>query len=59
MFYCLIYPIVGVSHPFSVEKEPFTLCPTDERTFDLLEKLYAELLPNFPLEKGMNSIGVE
>jgi len=37
----------GVSHAFSPEPEPFSLCPTDPGSLDLLLALYDELLPNF------------
>ncbi len=30
---------------------PFSLCPTDPRCLDLLDELYAELLPNFTSKK--------
>ncbi len=35
----------GVEHPFSLDIEPFSLCPTDPRSLDLLEDLYGQLLP--------------
>jgi hypothetical protein len=37
----------GVQHPFSDRKEPFSLCPLDPRSLDLLRDLYGQLLPNF------------
>lgn len=37
----------GVEHPFSSGREPFSLCPTDPRTLQLLADLYAQLLPHF------------
>ncbi len=37
----------GIEHPFSDQREPFSLCPVDDRTFTLLEDLYDQLLPNF------------
>ncbi|MFO1011117.1 MAG: family 20 glycosylhydrolase [Planctomycetota bacterium] len=37
----------GVEHAFSIRKEPFALCPLDERAFTLLEDLYDQLLPCF------------
>jgi hexosaminidase len=37
----------GIEHPFSLTKEPFSLCPTDPRAVELLRDLYAQLLPNF------------
>ena len=35
----------GIEHPFSLKAEPFSLCPTDPRTLELLEDLYGRLLP--------------
>lgn len=35
----------GIEHPFSLDIEPFSLCPTDPRSLDLLEDLYGQLLP--------------
>ena len=37
----------GIDHPFSSEREPFSLCPLDPGSLDLLDDLYAQLLPNF------------
>jgi hexosaminidase len=37
----------GIDHPFSPTREPFSLCPTDERVFALLSDLYGQLLPCF------------
>ncbi|MDX1382962.1 MAG: beta-N-acetylhexosaminidase, partial [Thermoanaerobaculia bacterium] len=37
----------GVRHPWSRDPEPFSLCPTDPGTLDLLADLYSQLLPNF------------
>ena len=37
----------GIDHPFSIEREPFSLCPTDPGSLALLEDLYDQLLPNF------------
>ena len=37
----------GIEHPFSPEPEPFSLCPTDPRSLDLLRDLYHQLLPHF------------
>ena len=49
----------GLEHPFSRSREPFSLCPTDPRSFELLEDLFIDpegalpldlfeqLLPNF------------
>jgi hypothetical protein len=37
----------GVKHAFSLEPEPFSLCPLDPRVPELLAGLYDELLPSF------------
>ncbi|MDP6410679.1 MAG: family 20 glycosylhydrolase [Planctomycetota bacterium] len=37
----------GVEHPFSREREPFSLTPNDPRVLDLLGDLYDQLLPCF------------
>ncbi|MAB80415.1 MAG: glycoside hydrolase [Planctomycetes bacterium] len=37
----------GVEHPFSFEREPFSLNPRDPRGLALLEELYDQLLPCF------------
>ncbi len=37
----------GIEHPFSPDREPFSLCPTDPHALALLEDLYGQLLPNF------------
>lgn len=37
----------GVEHAFSLEPEPFSLCPLDSRVPELLAGLYDELLPSF------------
>jgi len=37
----------GVRHPFAIEPEPFSLCPTDPRSLELLAGLYDALLPCF------------
>jgi len=37
----------GVEHPFSFERQPFSLCPTDPRSLELVASLFDELLPNF------------
>ncbi len=37
----------GVKHPFGEEKEPFSLCPLDPGSVDLLADLYDQLLPSF------------
>jgi len=37
----------GIEHAFSLKKEPFSLCPTDPGTFELLEDIFDQLLPHF------------
>ncbi len=37
----------GIEHPFSDGAEPFSLCPTDPRSLDLLADLYDQLFPCF------------
>jgi hypothetical protein len=37
----------GIDHPFSEQREPFGLCPTDPGSLKLLADLYHQLLPNF------------
>jgi hypothetical protein len=38
----------GLEHPFNPERrEPFSLCPLDPGSLDLLADLYDQLLPNF------------
>lgn len=37
----------GIEHPFGRRREPFSLCPTDPRSLELLEDLYEQLLPHF------------
>ena len=37
----------GIDHPFCKEPEPFSLCPTDPRSLELIAELYRQLLPNF------------
>ncbi|MDX1385269.1 MAG: beta-N-acetylhexosaminidase, partial [Thermoanaerobaculia bacterium] len=37
----------GLEHPFGQTAEPFSLCPVDPRSLELLEDLYEQLLPNF------------
>jgi hypothetical protein len=39
----------GIEHPFSLESEPFSLCPGDEKALALLEDLYDQQIP---LTKG-------
>ncbi|MDA8017133.1 MAG: family 20 glycosylhydrolase [Thermoanaerobaculia bacterium] len=38
----------GIVHPFSPDPEPFSLCPLDPGSLDLLRDLYGQLLPSFP-----------
>jgi hypothetical protein len=37
----------GLEHPFGDRREPFSLCPVDPRSLELLADLYDQLLPNF------------
>lgn len=37
----------GLEHPFSRVREPFSLCPTDPASLELIEDLLEQLLPNF------------
>jgi hypothetical protein len=37
----------GIPHLFSLEPEPFSLCPTDPQVLEFLAGLYRQLLPNF------------
>ncbi len=37
----------GIEHPFSFERQPFSLCPTDPGSLALLADLYDQLLPCF------------
>ena len=37
----------GVDHPFSNQREPFSLCAVDPKSLALLEDLYDQLLPSF------------
>ncbi|MGB6853722.1 MAG: glycoside hydrolase family 20 zincin-like fold domain-containing protein, partial [Thermoanaerobaculia bacterium] len=37
----------GVEHPFSDQREPFSLCAVDPKSLVLLEDLYDQLLPSF------------
>ena len=41
----------GVEHPFGFSREPFSLCPGDPASLELLEELYDELLPCFSSRK--------
>ena len=47
----------GVRHPFGDEVEPFSLCPTDPASLELLRDLYAQLLPNF--DSGLFNVGLD
>jgi hypothetical protein len=47
----------GIDHPFSKSREPFSLCPTDPRSLELLADLYDELLPNF--SSRMFNVGLD
>jgi hypothetical protein len=37
----------GVDHPFSDQREPFSLCAVDPKSLALLEDLFDQLLPSF------------
>ncbi|MDD3154715.1 MAG: family 20 glycosylhydrolase [Victivallaceae bacterium] len=37
----------GIEHPWSRDREPFSLCPADPKVFDFLDGLYREYLSNF------------
>ncbi len=37
----------GIKHPFGDRREPFSLCPIDPGSLELLRDLYAQLLPCF------------
>lgn len=37
----------GVEHPFSLRREPYSLCPTDEGAIAFVGGLYDQLLPHF------------
>ncbi len=37
----------GIEHPFSIEREPYSLCPSDPGSLELLADLYDQLLPCF------------
>ncbi len=41
----------GIEHPFGPDVEPFSLCPVDSGSTDLLRDLYDQLLPNFTSER--------
>ena len=41
----------GVRHPFSLEPEPFSLCPTDPRALELVAGLYDLFLPHFSSDR--------
>jgi hypothetical protein len=47
----------GVDHPFSTQREPFSLCPTDPEALSLLEDLYDQLLPQF--SSKMFNVGLD
>ncbi len=37
----------GIEHPFSLDQEPYSLCPVDPRSLQLVEDLCDQLLPHF------------
>lgn len=47
----------GIEHPFSVDREPFSLCAVDEGCLDLLGGLYDQLLPHF--KSGRINVGLD
>ena len=47
----------GIAHPFSEHREPFSLCPTDPGSLELLDDLFGQLLANF--ESGYLHIGFD
>ncbi len=47
----------GIEHPFSFEREPFSLCPTDAGSLELLSVLYDQLLPCFT--SGLFNVGLD
>lgn len=47
----------GILHPFSLEPEPFSLCPLDPGSLALLADLYDQLLPHFT--SGMLNVGLD
>jgi hypothetical protein len=47
----------GVKHPFGDEVEPFSLCPLDPGSLELLKDLYSQLLPCF--RSSMVNVGLD
>jgi hypothetical protein len=47
----------GIEHPFSERREPFSLCPLDPGSVELLADLYDQLLPNF--ESRLFNVGLD
>lgn len=47
----------GLEHPFSDQPEPFSLCPIDPGSLDLLTDLYDQLLPNF--QSSLFNVGLD
>ena len=47
----------GIEHAFAVDKEPFSLCPTDPAALELLEDLFDQLLPCF--ESRLFNVGCD
>lgn len=47
----------GIEHPFSTDREPFSLCPIDPGSARLLAELYDQLLPCFTSE--MFNVGLD
>lgn len=47
----------GIDHPFSPNREPYSLCPTDPASRALIEDLYQQLLPHF--SSRMFNVGLD
>ncbi len=47
----------GIEHPFSFEREPYSLCPIDPGSLGLLAELYDQLLPCF--NSGLFNVGLD
>ncbi len=47
----------GIDHPFSRHVEPFSLCPLDPGSLELVGELYDQLLPNF--SSRMFNVGLD
>jgi len=47
----------GIDHPFSPDREPYGLCPTDPDSLSFLAGLYDQLLPQF--QSGQINVGLD